>query len=244
MTHVRHLKQFKPRFEYRVAKATPMQVEALDLLLDKVLIATSSPASSVSSVVSSCSPAGSKTQVDSVIEWSPSVKKARPSISSLFHKFGIDGCSEISRDRPDPLPLQKIDIDTLAMKFTMVGTLPSVAREQSSSHRADALATKPPPAKRGGIKRACMEAASSLEACGTPISDDIVSTHLERALKGRIRTTLRVVCRGSSTRQSWAEIAATQSSKHFDLVSLIRASVTDGSIGSKAEAQAMMRRLL
>ena len=105
-----------------------------------------------------------------------------------------------------------------------------------------ALATPPPPAKRGGIKAASDEARAGLQPKIKSKEGEIIQPCVEHALSGNIRTSLRIKTAGGKT--LWTEVTQKQSPNHHAIILQIQDAVKEGRVISKSGAIEMKYVLL
>ena len=114
----------------------------------------------------------------------------------------------------------------------------------SSQAFQNALRSPAPPAARGGIRAACAEAASSSSTPGAFEGSGGVRACIERSLKSKVRTTLRVTTSEDRVKRSWAEVRESTRAKHFGIFREIANQIAAGNIKKRDGALEMPARLV
>eukprot|EP00973_Karenia_brevis_P042534 5888718-Karenia_brevis.AAC.1 len=98
-----------------------------------------------------------------------------------------------------------------------------------------ALSSPPLPCERGGIKKA---------SARTSATETDVKSYIERALKGCIRTTLRVKTPDDMIKRMWVEVKQSDHREHYEIICKVHQAICNGKICTKEEAIKMKMALL
>ena len=231
LTHLRDMKRYRPRFEYRINQLKPLEQQRLTELMAMINVDIQ------------------KIDVQSRI----------PLMFLEPHAEAVPEESRKSDavSRIPPMFLDPDDTKPTGTSPPLLGRLPTMFLEDSvppetppskrtrtsafssasDSLLSKALSTPPLPATRGGIRAACAEAKAAADLV------ELVP-RIERAYNGRVRSTLRVRVPPETRWASWAEITEKRHSSHFEMISKICEAVRNGCVKSKDEAIRMRDQLL
>ena len=225
LTHLREVKRYWARFEYRVKQLDAKAVDSLNQLLAMIKVEAQRDMDVVSKIpLMFVEPAAPPLEFR---ESPPSRKRSASSLSPstpLAPSLRIPAIflSEHCTDPPET-PQKK---SALASR-TLV---------------AKALTTPPLPAGRGSI-RAAAASDGDAKGCASGDKNDLVPK-IERAYSGRVRSTLRVYIGAEGRRESWAEVTLVRHPCHFEIISEISKAVASGRVTSKEGATHMRDGLL
>lgn len=223
VSHLRMLKHFPCRFEYRVNQLDHAQFEKLQKLLSAISLDTA------------CAPEPPR-PIDRVpkrfLEDMPEIPDTSETPPAPQARAPSPARTSSTTTTPIRLRIPSIfwtDATETPPKTLNPGNL-----------SASALSTPPLPALRGQIRAVCAGKAGAANEC----TQSGISAGVERAYTGNVRSTLRVRLPGQKGRVSWAEVTAKTHKKHFEIISRVAAAVKDGRIQSKDEAVVMKDGLL
>ena len=121
------------------------------------------------------------------------------------------------------------------------GCTPTPKKNACHDLFATALATPPPPAKRGAIRASCrVKPHDSSVSCG----NGGLRAYIERARTGHVRTTLRVRIGFDSPKVLWAEVSLKVSDRHSEIIETIKSAIDRGKVLTKEVVAAMRERLI
>ena len=240
VSHLRMLKVYAARFEYRINRLTANQMQALSRLLDCIQVDASASRSELQ--------VASPLPVQASPPRTPRRKSA--SVDELFGIFG--GASSHSDTKPlTPRPTPEkagskhtVPVDQL---FELFGKPDGIAtkRTRPSNDLVNSDVAPPPPAHRGAIKAKAQQTAlaSMLTATSGSASSVTTASVMRAFTPGRERSCLRVTT-PSDGKHAWIEVSLRQSPRHFEIVCKVRDAVLAGKVNSKAEAVLMKDQLL
>lgn len=237
VSHLRSLKMYPERYEYRMNQLSASEMQTLNRILTKIVVDKPTTNTTLASR-QNCSSSSSTPSSHGGKE-APKTDPPMPKIDSVFKMFSVDGTG--SRSLSDSMTSSKPSGAAMDTVFDMFLTTPT--KKQKRSVCDDMMTTPPPPATRGGIKAKCHAQAST--SSGPASRGSGLKLSIMRAQQvGRRRTCLRVTTMDDTVSRSWAEISENQSRNHSSLIEQLYQAVKSGSVTSKEEAQKMKQRLL
>ena len=215
LSHLKSLKQYWDRFEYRIAQLTATQLDALNNLLSGIHVHERRIGDS-HSIRPCCSKGADRQPAASTLDRVPSIITAELSTDTeALHSLGVPAM--------------------FCKPMCMVEGATTPSKRKSSE--ADMLPS-PLPSKRGAIRKQCKAVQEQMQ----PKTGRIA--YIENSYKENVRTTMRVREPGQSGRTSWVEVSAKQHARHKEIVREIAAQVNIGLAVSREEARAMRDRLM
>ena len=213
VSHVRMLKQYGPRFAYRISKLTSDSRATVDLLVDCIR---------------------GPSQEDSA---PPALQRKSTFLDRVPTIFmQSDAGQVLSPHEPTKDIMSKVPRIFFPAVLPPPVT-PPVVRKRTVDLFSEALATPPPPAKRGGIKARCESSVPRpVPAVGS------CRAYVEHAWKGSVRSYVRVQ-RGDSKKVFWAVVSAKQHADHAAIVEKVADAINSGEIESKQAAQRLRDQL-
>ena len=246
MSHVKDLKRYPVKFEFRVNKlSAPDRIVLTKLLANVVLcvphVEKASPAKASMSNSASVSSLESTSPGKDSISSSTTSPPRSPMPPSLGRAMATTVGIQAILDRFDP-PKVRPRIQDILDRFdppkVSQANLASTSGSSSSALLKIACAAPPLPSARGQIRKLCEE----INETATKVSKSGVVASLERALKGRIRSTCRVRV-PNGKRESWAEVTLAHHPRHEAIVQKVIDAVNLGNLTCKGDASERCTRL-
>ena len=217
VSHLRNLKRYRARYQYRTAKMSSQDQAAIDLLLDGIVAEVH--------------------EGEIAKPFEGTAAEATHLLSRVPEMF----LQEATQGEVQHAPTNAF-WDQVPSMFKDADSLPCITpRKRKVDIYDEALTTPPLPSARGAIRRTC-KAASDSDA--PRHSTGTTRAFLERALKGSIRSTCRVRIGAAKSKQSWAEVTFKQDACHNDIIKAIVDAINKGEVTTREAAQTMLRELM
>ena len=253
LSHVRELKRYPDRFEFRINRLGPADRGKLDALLAQITLGSCDSISDLGSprpksrATEAVSPPQGRTSPSTETAASSAARLERalnffsPKAEKLERAPATHTMTSSEAKMKRALEFFSPEASTTPKKRCTT-TAPDA--EPPTSAFLKAMNTPPPPGIRGGIRSACEHAAG---ACAGPLgstSHDGVRAYVERSLKRNVRTTLRVKSPDDDIKRMWAEVRETTHNCHFEIVNELARRVGSGEIKSRDDAVRVQDELL
>ena len=233
LSHIRDSKRYEERFSYRVKR-----LPGPDFVKLKELHAACE--------VEKCHfKANSSESLESSAGTSPA-KRSQSATSSNATGQAISSESLKSSTRVAaivdfflPGDLHKGGAESSQHVHSQQHDFPNTPKKRARLYK-EALLTPPVPCGRGVIKKLCKEflrPPKGSDSCGA-------KAYLERALKGNIRSTVRVWTPEDPTKRMWVEITSKQHLQHEKIAAELVGAINSGKIKNQSEAREWRDRLV